>query len=383
MPVMTPTPPLLVTRDDDLLDDVLRLAAAAGVALDVAHDAGDALRSWSGTPVVLVGADQAESLGRHSPPRRDRVHVVVRGPAPDPVFRDAVALGAREVVELPAAEDWLVEVLSDAADATGGAAAGAVSVGVVAGSGGAGASTFAAALALVASRVGPATLLDLDPWGPGLDRIAGMDECEGIRWEGLTAGSGRLGSRALRAALPRREQLALLTWGASPGPAAATGPAEVPGPAAVPGAAGPGPELGPEVAVEVFAAARRGADHLVLDLPRHLDPASAGLVPRCDRVVLVVGDSVPAVAAAAKVTARLRRLHEGVCLVVRTAGAGLPVEAVASTLGLPLVADFPSRRRVPEQVELGLGPVAGRRGPLARAARETWEAVGVVGRAVA
>lgn len=375
MPVMTPTPPLLVTRDDDLLDDVLRLAAAAGVALDVAHDAGDALRSWSGTPVVLVGADQAESLGRHSPPRRDRVHVVVRGSALDPVFRDAVALGAREVVELPAAEDWLVEVLSDAADATGGPAAGAVSVGVVAGSGGAGASTFAAALALVASRSGPATLLDLDPWGPGLDRIAGMDECDGIRWEGLATGSGRLGSRALRAALPRREQLALLTWGPSPGPAAAAGAAG-PGPEL-------GPELGPEVAVEVFAAARRGADHLVLDLPRHLDPASAGLVPRCDRVVLVVGDSVPAVAAAAKVTARLRRLHEGVCLVVRTAGAGLPVEAVASTLGLPLVADFPSRRRVPEQVELGLGPVAGRRGPLARAARETWEAVGVVGRAVA
>ncbi|MDO9455610.1 MAG: hypothetical protein Q7T52_05945, partial [Nocardioides sp.] len=47
--------PLLVTADPALRDELLRLAAAAGVAPDVAADPGSALRSWARAPVVLVG----------------------------------------------------------------------------------------------------------------------------------------------------------------------------------------------------------------------------------------------------------------------------------------------------------------------------------------
>ena len=41
---MTPAPVLLITRDDGLLDELLRLAAAAGVSLDVEHETAGALR---------------------------------------------------------------------------------------------------------------------------------------------------------------------------------------------------------------------------------------------------------------------------------------------------------------------------------------------------
>ena len=70
---MTSLPALLVTTDDVLLGDVLRLAAAAGAPLDVAHDPGGALRDWSRAGVVLVGADQAGVLAAHRPPRHDQV----------------------------------------------------------------------------------------------------------------------------------------------------------------------------------------------------------------------------------------------------------------------------------------------------------------------
>ena len=205
---------MLITRDEQLLEDLLRLAAAAGTTLDVAHDTTSALRAWSSASVVLVGADQAEVLAAQRPPRRDQVHVVGNGPARDGLFRSALASGAVDVVELPAAEAWLVELLTDAAD---GAVHRARTVGVVAGSGGAGATTFACALALTAARTEPAVLLDLDPLGAGrrpggrASTPAGRAAapCAGTRWWARTAGSapGRCAPRC-----PRRTG-----WPCSPG----------------------------------------------------------------------------------------------------------------------------------------------------------------------
>jgi secretion/DNA translocation related CpaE-like protein len=351
-------PVLLVTRDDGLLDDVLRLAAAAGVTLEVAHDAGTALRSWSAAALVLVGSDLVEDLAERRPARHDDVHVVGIGTVPDHAFRAALGVGARDVVELPAGESWLVELLGDVVD--GGVAQGGV-LGVMPGSGGAGASTFAAAAAQVAARSAPAVLLDLDPWGPGLGRTLGFDEVEGIRWDALTAASGRLGSRSLRAALPTRDRLSLLTYGAGPPPVVDEGSVR-----------------------EVVAAAQRAGDLVLLDLPRTAadptagaDPATAAL-GRCERLLLVVLGSISGVASAARVATRLTSERVEIGVVVRAVTGAVAPEAVADALGLPLVADYPSRRRVVEQVDLGLGPVRSSRSPLARAARAAlaWAAQG-------
>ena len=235
-------PVLLATRDDQLLGDVLRLAAAAGTTLDVAHDPGSALRSWTSAALVLVGADLAEDLSRLRPARHHDVHVLGPGPVPDRVFRAALGVGARDVVELPAGESRLVDLLGDVVD---GGQAHAPVLGVLSGSGGSGASTFAAAAGQVAARSGGTVLLDLDPWGPGLGRLLGFDDVEGIRWDAVASAGGRLASRSLRAALPERDGLALLTYGA-----------------------GPPPPLDGASVREVVAAAQRGGDRVAVDLPR-------------------------------------------------------------------------------------------------------------------
>src|SRR5204862_1784786 len=49
-----PSPPLIVTADRALADDLLRLAAAAGVQPTIAADAGTARSGWASAPLVLV-----------------------------------------------------------------------------------------------------------------------------------------------------------------------------------------------------------------------------------------------------------------------------------------------------------------------------------------
>jgi secretion/DNA translocation related CpaE-like protein len=334
---------VLLTADHELHDDMLRLAAAAGASLDVVSGAASVLRAWAGADAVFVGADQAPVLAGAHPERREQVYVVARGRADEHVLRAALRLGAESVVELPAAHDWLVGVLSDVHD---GGVQDAVLVGVVGGSGGVGATTFACALGLTAAREGPAMLLDLDPLGPGVARVVGLDGTDGVTWEQLGGSLGRLGSRALREALPHRAGLGVLTW---PG-----GPAVTPDPGLV---------------REVVAAGRRGHRMVVADLPRHLDQASSAVASRCDRVLVVAGAGLAAVASAARVAASLGTVSEQLALVVRRDDRALAPEQVADALGLPLLDELARQRRLDEHLDLGLGPVHSRRGALTAASR--------------
>lgn len=340
---------LLITRDDLLLDDLLRLAAAAGCALEVAHDEVGGLRAWSAASVVLVGADLAGAVAQQRPPRRDHVHLVGLAPLPDEVFRSALGAGALDVVELPMAETWLVELLTDATDAADGRATGGRrghTVGVVAGSGGAGATTFACAVALTAARQQRTVLVDLDPLGPGVDRVVGLDAPSGVRWDTLMSSRGRLGSRSLRAALPDKDGLAVLTWGT-----------------------GSPVRLDAAAVREVLSAARRGNDVVVVDVPRCLDDVTAEVVTRCDQVLMVTQPSIPGIAAAGRVAGILRPLNDRLGLVVRGGRSAVPSGQVSVALGLPLVVEVPHQRRLAEHVHLGLGPVQAQRSSLARAAR--------------
>ncbi|HYO39046.1 MAG TPA: septum site-determining protein Ssd [Nocardioidaceae bacterium] len=344
---MTSPPALLITRDDELLEDLLRLSAAAGVSLDVAHDATGGLRGWSSASLVLLGSDLAARVAEQHPPRRDQVHVVGHGPLDDGLFRSAVGAGAVDVVELPAADAWLVELLSDAVDAADGGRGGrARTIGVVAGSGGAGATTLACAAAVVASASQTTLLLDLDPLGPGVDRVVGLDAGAGARWDALVSSRGRLGSRSLRAALPDRSGLAVLTWGA-----------------------GQAVELDPASVREVLSAAQRGNDFVVVDLPRALDDVTAEVVTRCDVVLVVVEPTVPGVSAAGRVASALRPLNGDLRLAVRSGRGAIPSRRVAEALGLPMLLEVPHQRRLAEHVDLGLGPVPSRRSALAVAVR--------------
>jgi secretion/DNA translocation related CpaE-like protein len=340
--------PLVVTDDDRLLADVVRLAAAAGVTPEVARASAPALRSWSSAPLVLVGADRAEDLARSRPPRRPRVHVVGQGPLPDELFRHALAVGAESVAGLPTSESWLVEVLTDVGDGGG---APAVTVGVVGGAGGVGASVFAAALAQVCAGEGSTLVVDADVLGAGIDRVLGLEDVDGIRGDALMQATGRLSARSLREALPRRDALSVLTW---PVDRASS--------------------LQAFAMREALSAARRGFATVVVDVPRHPDPVVDEVLARCDQVLLVSTLTVPAVTAAARVARRLPAAP-ATGLVLRGSGAGVAPHEVSRLLGLRVVATMGDQRGLDEAISLGVGPLRSRRGTLARAARQAAEFV--------
>ena len=68
--------PLLVTADPSILDDLLRLAATAGVEVDVAHDLPAARRSWNAAPLVVLGPDLLDRCSAARLGRRGRVVVL-------------------------------------------------------------------------------------------------------------------------------------------------------------------------------------------------------------------------------------------------------------------------------------------------------------------
>lgn len=341
--------PLFLTKDPDLRDALARLAAAAGVTPQTVTDPESALRHWSSASIVLVGAELAAEVAAWAPPRRSGLHLVGHDHLPDHAFRDAVALGADNVAELPRSDAWLLEVLADAAE---GPARAGLTVGVVGGSGGAGATTFACALAEVAGRHRTACLIDLDAFGPGADRVLGMDHLDGVRWDSLQQTTGRLSARALRDALPRRRDVSVLTW--SPGPQA------------------PVPAF---AAREALAAAVRGHDLVVLDLPRAGGDVADELMARCHHLVVVVRNDLPGLGAAARFVAHAGRSGP-VAVVLR--GAGAPASEVARVVGAPVLAEMADQRGLGEAVDLGLGPVRARRGVLARAAEEALASFGEV-----
>ncbi len=332
--------PLIITRDETLLDELLRLGAAAGVTPVVAPDGIGGLAGWTGAPLVLVGEDLAAELAELRPMRRDGVHVVSWGSFPTEAWGFALALGAENVAELPQSGEWVVEQLTDLGE---GRPRRAWTVGVIGGSGGAGATVLAASLGQVASASGPTVVIDVDPLGPGLDRMVGLEHRPGVRWDELCQTTGRLGAAALRESLPRRDGLGALTW-----------------------YAGRRGVLQPFAVREVLSAAQRGHETVVVDLPRTADGVIEEVAARCDQVLVVVLPTVPGVASAARVVAGLPAGRAG--LVLR--GSGLDDADVHRVVPVPVVARMGDQRGLTESIDLGLGPVRSRRSPLARTARE-------------
>lgn len=344
--------PLVVTADEVLLDELLRLCAAAGVTPAVAADAGSARRSWADAPLVVVGPDLADAIASAGIVRRDGVVVVTSGGSGADLWACAVAIGAERVFVVPAEQDLVIDTLSNCLDRRG---RDAPLVSVVSGCGGAGGSCLAGALALVAARGDRrAMLVDADPLGGGIDLVLGSESAVGLRWPDLATTDGRVSGRSLRSAVPRSGELAVLSWDRRE-------PCTIE----------------PASMRAVLTAARRAHELVVVDVPRRFDAAGREALAGSTTTVLVVPADVRSIAAADRVRCALRELTTDVRLVVRTPGpSGLDATSVAETLGLPLAACVGRDRRIARAIDDGLGPLTRRRGPVVRAARTL---LGVVG----
>jgi len=193
--------PLAVTADPVLADALLRVAAEAGVRIEIVPGPSAARRRWAAAPLVLVGVDQTGDVARAGLPHRPEVAVVGRDLDDASVWQRGSAVGASHVLILPDCERWLAGLLAEADSPR--EEPGAV-VAVLSGRGGAGGSTLAAALALAGVRRGlRSTLVDLDPAGGGIDLLFGLETEPGPRWSELAQWrDGRLSGRSLREALP-------------------------------------------------------------------------------------------------------------------------------------------------------------------------------------
>ncbi|MEV4432209.1 septum site-determining protein Ssd [Streptomyces sp. NPDC049585] len=338
--------PLIVTEDEGLLDDLLRLCAAAGAVPEVVHGTPARGSGWDTAPLVLVGDDCAARLGGAA--RRDGVVLVGNDMDDSGIWRRAVGLGARNVALLPDGEAWLVDRIADAVEGVGRPA---LTVGVIGGRGGAGASTLACALAVGAARTGQRTMLiDGDPLGGGLDVLLGGERAEGLRWPAFADSCGRVAGRALEEALPRLHSLRVLSWDR-----------------------GECTAVPPEAVRAVLAAARRRGGVVVVDLPRRLDAPAAEAIGQLDVGLLVVPAELRAVAAAHRTASMLGMLLRDIRLVVRGPfGSGLVPEEIARILGLPLAGELPPEPGLAGGLDAGRPPGAGDRGPLARFSAGFW-----------
>jgi secretion/DNA translocation related CpaE-like protein len=332
--------PLVVTADPDVLDDLLRLAATAGVDIDVAPDAGVARRSRASAPFVVVGPDAVDRCARGRLPRRASVALLGRDLDDAGIWQDAVAIGAEHVIFLPDAEGWLVEAFSDAAEGTPGEG---VLVAVLGGCGGAGATSLACALAVSAVRGGrQALLVDGDPLGGGIDLVFGGEQEAGLRWPDLGATRGRVPAAALALALPRLQDLSVLSWDRGE---AAVVPAEA--------------------MQAVLAAGRRTNELVVVDLPRHLDEAAREVLAQATTTLLVLPAEVRAAAAAARVAAATGVVCRDMRVIVRGPGpSGLAAAEIDRALGLPLAGVLRPEPGLDLALERGEPPGRKQRSPL-------------------
>ena len=341
--------PLILTDNLALLDDLLRVAAAAEVEVDH-HLDPDVRGKWRTAPVVLIDAAMVGRAVDLALPRRARVVVVATAEPESAVWELCVRLGAERTMVLPRSEEELISVLADASGAAGGTG---VCIAVLGACGGAGASVFAAGLALAAAaEQSTALLVDCDPWGPGQDVVLGIETDPGLRWSELAVSAGRLAAGELHRALPGVRvgsgRVAVLCRGRT----------------------GDG-EIGAAAVDVVLDSGRRGGGTTVVDLPRHPGVAADRVLEQADLAVVVAPADVRGCWAADRICGRLRQFGVRTGMVVRgPSPGGLGAGDLAEILQMPVLARMRADPLLARDLEFGLGLSDNRRRPLARAARQ-------------
>ncbi|MEU5877266.1 septum site-determining protein Ssd [Spirillospora sp. NPDC047279] len=334
------SPAMIVSADPAIVDDLVRLAAAASTPIEVVRDPGHARAAWHSPELILVGADLAAPLATAAPHRRGGVVLVSADAATEETYRLAVAIGAQDHADLARDETWLIDALAAAAEP-------ADSLGttlcVTGSSGGAGTSVLAAGLGLTAARQGLRTLLiDGDPLGGGLDLVFGLEHHEGARWPDFAERRGRLSVATLREALPALGDLSVLSWRRAE-PTIVTD----------------------EAALCLLDAAVRGYDLVVVDVPRYVGELGRTAVRAADATLLLVPAEVRAAMAAEVLASMLRKDTADLRLIVRgPAPGGLTANVIAEALDLPLAGHLDRDRRLPTALDQGDFVRAAKRGPL-------------------
>lgn len=337
----TPARPLVVSTDERLLDDLLRLLATAGAEPELATGGTALRRAHRRAPLVLVGADVLATGAIRALPRRPGVVVVATRELPAADWAGAVEIGAERVAVLPDDESWLL-ARSTAAVRSPVERGWLVVVGGACG--GAGASTVATAVALAAAP--GVTLVDADPWGAGLDLLLGAERADGLRWPDLAGLRGRVAGDALLAALPEVGGVHVVAASrSSPGPLSAAAMSAV------------------------VDGSRAVGCPVVLDLARTAGVEASAVAADADAAVLVVPAQLRGATAARLQVEAPDSAWADARLIVRQVPGGLSRQEVADVVGRPVLAELTHDRSAVPRGERGEPPLISARSPLGSVAR--------------
>lgn len=314
---------LLVTADSRIINAVKTVVDPMGLDVRVVESPLIARDIWERSTFVLVGSDLAGECVENLAPRRAHLIVVhmkeqlgsaelTQPNFERDIWRHAVALGAENVLELPAANFWLVDALSPfvIAEPISGILESNV-ISVIGGSGGAGASTFAVNLAAIAMSQGmTSVVIDLDRFGGGIDLILGAEEISGARWPDIDPGAGRIAQDTLSAALPKVNGVSFLSQSRT-----SSG------------------EVTTEVIAAVVDAARRAFDLVVLDLPREHSECNALLMGQSLVTCVITRNHVRSIAASIALSQWVRKLGNQSRFVLISDSKGLGLPDVCGALG--------------------------------------------------
>lgn len=338
---------LSIGADEETISALHRICAATGTALTVAAEI-PSRAAWRSAGHVVIDVRQVENLVQQQFPRRNGVTVTCDDAPTATDLTWCLRLGVEATIRREELGTELVEHLGIGSTAIG---VGRV-IAVVGACGGAGASVFAAALAIASGREARSTVLvDCDRWGAGLDVVMGLEGATGVRWPDLAAPSGRLAPDALHRALPAgaraHGRVPVLTFDRER-------PQDVP----------------VEVVEVVVGSLRSGGDTVVVDVPRIPSEAGDRVIELADLVVLVTPADVRGCCAAQRQTAKLRAASSPIGLVVRgPSPGGLGGDDLAAVLGVPLIGTLRPQSRISRDLEAGRAPGADPRSPFGRVCR--------------
>jgi secretion/DNA translocation related CpaE-like protein len=319
---------LVVAPPGDLQELVLSAVAAQQQQAQLAKNGGEAAAVWQQAQTIFVAQECAAEVAERALPHREQVYLVGADEATLATW--STPLGAKVIV-LPEGIAWLGAVLDEGSDR-----AGAPVVVLLGGSGGVGASTLAASLALSAAKKGRrAALVDVDPLGGGIDLLLGAERLEGWRWPSLSSAEGHVGD--IREYLPIIEGVAVVSMGRE---------SEA--------------DLAKEPLVAIIQALRRSHDLVMVDAGRGLSPAAREAIRLATRRLLLVTGTVRGIAAAHQVIQAHGNQME---VVLRRTGVGsTDPNTVTTLLGCPVVATLPDDKVVALAAERGeLAWLSGRR----------------------
>ena len=340
---------LALVSEPGLRDEVDRIAAAAGTrVIHVDPTAPITRKTWAAASAVILDGHAAQQGPPAGLTRRSNIFVAEycatdKGRPDAEILTAALAIGARHVFTLPGQAGDLVRALSRLGEAAGpGRGHGPVAA-VTGGRGGAGASLFAAAMALSATG---SLLVDLDASGGGIDLLVGAEAVSGLRWPDIAVQDGRLSWSAVRDALPLHRGMSVLS------------------------ASRRAHDIAVGAVDAVIDAGRLGGATVVCDLPRHRSDAARSALETADLVIVVASCDVRSCSATAAAAPALITVNPNVGLVVRgPSPGGLRPGEVADIVGLPLLSAMRPEPMLAEKLERG-GLRLPARSPLATAARQ-------------